>query len=67
MVALAVRLSAAEERTRRVAEFIVAQYDTVAAAAEGCAVLLATGMSHFVAQSVIATLLLDALSWELIA
>jgi vancomycin aglycone glucosyltransferase len=47
-----VRPSAAEERTRRVAEFIVAQYDTVAAAAEGCDVLLATGMSHFVAQSV---------------
>ena len=34
------------------AEFIAAQYDTVAAAAEGCDVLLATGMSHFVAQSV---------------
>ena len=47
-----VRPSTAEERTRRVAEFIVAQYDTVAAAAEGCEVLLATGMSHFVAQSV---------------
>ncbi len=47
-----VRPSTAEERTRRVAEFIVAQYDTVAAAAEGCDVLLATGMSHFVAQSV---------------
>jgi vancomycin aglycone glucosyltransferase len=46
------RPSAAEERTRRVAEFIAAQYDTVAAAAEGCDVLLATGMSHFVAQSV---------------
>jgi len=47
-----VRPSTAEERTRRVAEFIVALYDTVAAAAEGCDVLLATGMSHFVAQSV---------------
>jgi vancomycin aglycone glucosyltransferase len=47
-----VRPSAGEERTRRVAEFIVAQYDTVAAAAEGCDVLLATGMSHFVARSV---------------
>ena len=47
-----VRPSAPEERTRRVAEFIAAQYDTVAAAAEGCDVLLATGMSHFVAQSV---------------
>ena len=47
-----VRPSAPEERTRRVAESIAAQYDTVAAAAEGCDVLLATGMSHFVAQSV---------------
>ncbi len=47
-----VRPSTPEERTRRVAEFIAAQYDTVAAAAEGCDVLLATGMSHFVAQSV---------------
>ena len=47
-----VRPSAAEERTRRVAEFIAAQYDTVAVAAQGCDVLLATGMSHFVARSV---------------
>jgi vancomycin aglycone glucosyltransferase len=47
-----VRPSGAEARTRRVAEFIDAQYDTVAAAAEGCDALLATGMSHFVAQSV---------------
>ena len=46
------RPSTPEERTRRVAEFIAAQYDTVAAAAEGCDVLLATGMSHFVARSV---------------
>ncbi len=46
------RPSGPEERTRRVAEFIAAQYDTVAAAAEQCDVLLATGMSHFVAQSV---------------
>ncbi len=46
------RPSTAEERTRRVAEFIDAQYDTVAQAAEGCDVLLATAMSHFVAQSV---------------
>jgi vancomycin aglycone glucosyltransferase len=46
-----VRPSTAQERTRRVAEFIAAQYDTVAAAAEGCDVLLATGMSHSVAQS----------------
>ncbi len=46
------RPSTADERTRRVAEFIAAQYDTVAAAAEGCDVLLATAMSHFVAQSV---------------
>jgi hypothetical protein len=34
------------------AGFIAAQYDTVAVAAEGCDVLLATGRSHFVAQSV---------------
>jgi vancomycin aglycone glucosyltransferase len=47
-----VRPSAAEERTRRVAEFIDAQYDTVAEAAEECDVLLATAMSHFLAQSV---------------
>jgi vancomycin aglycone glucosyltransferase len=46
------RPSTAQERTRRVAEFIAAQYGTVAAAAEGCDVLLATGMSHFVARSV---------------
>jgi vancomycin aglycone glucosyltransferase len=44
--------STAEERPRRVAEFIAAQYDTLMAAAEGCDALLATGMSHFVAQSV---------------
>jgi vancomycin aglycone glucosyltransferase len=42
----------ADERTRRVTEFIAAQYDTVARAAEGCKVLLAMGMSIFVAQSV---------------
>jgi vancomycin aglycone glucosyltransferase len=47
-----VRPSTAEERTRRVTEFIAAQYDTLVAAAEGCDGLLATGMSHFVAQSV---------------
>ena len=46
------RPSTAGERSRRVAEFIAAQYDTVAAAAVGCDVLLATGMSHFVAGSV---------------
>lgn len=34
------------------AEFIAAQYDTVTAAAEGCDALVATAMSHFVAQSV---------------
>ncbi len=45
-----------EERTRRVAEFIAAQYDTVAAAAEECDVLVATAMSHFVAGSVAETL-----------
>jgi vancomycin aglycone glucosyltransferase len=44
--------STAEERSRRVAGFIAAQYDTLAAAAEGCDVLLAAAMSHFVARSV---------------
>ncbi len=47
-----VRPSGAEARSQRVTEFIDAQYDTVAGAAEGCDVLLATGMSHFVARSV---------------
>ena len=47
-----VRPSTAEERTRRVAEFIAAQYDTVIEAAAGCDVLLATAMSQFVATSV---------------
>jgi vancomycin aglycone glucosyltransferase len=46
------RPTTAEERTRRVTEFIDAQYDTVATAARGCDVLLATAMSHFVARSV---------------
>jgi len=46
------RPTTAQERTRRVTEFIDAQYDTVAAAARGCDVLLATAMSHFVARSV---------------
>jgi vancomycin aglycone glucosyltransferase len=49
------RPSTAEERTRRVSEFIDAQYDTVAAAARGCDVLLATAMSHFVGRSVAET------------
>ena len=40
------------ERTRRVVEYIAAQYDTVAVAAEGCDVLPATDISHFVARSV---------------
>jgi vancomycin aglycone glucosyltransferase len=41
-----------QERLNRVAEFISAQYDTLAAAAQGCDLLVATGMSHFVARSV---------------
>ena len=46
-----------EERTRRVAELIDAQYDTLAAAAaQGCDVLLATAMSIFVARSVTETM-----------
>jgi vancomycin aglycone glucosyltransferase len=47
-----VRPSTPEERTRRVAEFIAAQYETVAALAETCDVLMATAMSHFVVRSV---------------
>jgi vancomycin aglycone glucosyltransferase len=35
-----------------VTEFIAAQYDTVAQAADGCDVRLATAMSHFVSQLV---------------
>ena len=42
----------AEERHRRVADFIAAQYDTVAAAAAGCDMIVATAMSQFVAPSV---------------
>ena len=42
----------AEERDQRVADFIAVQFDTVRAAAEGSDLLVATGMSHFVAPSV---------------
>ncbi|MEU6134865.1 glycosyltransferase [Nocardioides sp. NPDC047086] len=42
----------AEERHQRVTDFIAAQYDTVAEAAEGCDVVVATAMSQFVAPSV---------------
>lgn len=42
----------AEERHRRVADFIAAQHDTVVQAAAGCDVLVATAMSHLVAPSV---------------
>ncbi|WP_328529380.1 glycosyltransferase [Nocardioides sp. NBC_00368] len=41
-----------EERHQRVTDFITAQYDTVAEAAEGCDVVVATAMSQFVAPSV---------------
>ncbi|MFD7073672.1 glycosyltransferase [Nocardioides sp. NPDC059952] len=41
-----------EERHQRVTDFITAQYDTVAGAAEGCDVVVATAMSQFVAPSV---------------
>jgi len=47
-----VRPATPEQRTRRVAEFIAAQYDTVLAAARGCDVLLGAAMSHFVVASV---------------
>ena len=47
-----VRPSTSTQRTERVAEFIAAQFDTVAETAAGCQVLLATAMSQFVAKSV---------------
>jgi vancomycin aglycone glucosyltransferase len=42
----------AEERQRRVADFIAAQYETVAATAAGCDAIVATAMSQFVGPSV---------------
>jgi vancomycin aglycone glucosyltransferase len=42
----------AEERPQRVADFIAAQYETVAEAAAGCDVVVATAMSQFVGPSV---------------
>jgi vancomycin aglycone glucosyltransferase len=42
----------AAERERRVADFIAAQYDTVAKAAADCDVIVATAMSQFVGPSV---------------
>jgi vancomycin aglycone glucosyltransferase len=42
----------AEERQQRVTDFIVAQYNTVAEAAAGCDVVVATAMSQFVGSSV---------------
>lgn len=42
----------AEERHRRVADFIAAQYDSVVEAAAGCDVVVATAMSQFVGSSV---------------
>lgn len=42
----------AEERGQRIADFIAAQYDTVAASAVGCDVIVATAMSQFVGPSV---------------
>jgi vancomycin aglycone glucosyltransferase len=42
----------AEERQQRVTDFIAAQYDTVAEAAAGCDVVVATAMSQFVGSSV---------------
>ncbi|MGF1426745.1 glycosyltransferase [Kitasatospora sp. LaBMicrA B282] len=46
-----VRPASRAEAGRRVAEF-AAQYDAVAAAAEGCDVLLASGLAHFASRSV---------------
>ena len=42
----------AEERQQRVADFIAAQYDTVAEAAAGCDMIVATAMSQFVGPTV---------------
>jgi vancomycin aglycone glucosyltransferase len=47
-----VRPPTAEERGQRVTDFIAAQYDTVAEAAAGCDVIVATAMSQFVGPSV---------------
>jgi vancomycin aglycone glucosyltransferase len=47
-----VRPSSAADVSRRVAELIATQFDTVAEAAEGCDALLATGMAHFASRSV---------------
>jgi vancomycin aglycone glucosyltransferase len=46
------RPSSAGESSRRVAEFIAAQYATLVAAADGCDALVATGFTHFAARSV---------------
>ncbi len=45
-----------EERPQRVTDFIAAQYDTVADAAVGCDLIVATAMSQFVAPSVAETM-----------
>jgi vancomycin aglycone glucosyltransferase len=42
----------AEERHQRVADFIAAQYETLAGTAAGCDVVVATAMSQFVGPSV---------------
>jgi vancomycin aglycone glucosyltransferase len=46
-----VRPSSAADASRRVSE-LAALFDTVAAAAEGCEALLATGLAHFASRSV---------------
>jgi vancomycin aglycone glucosyltransferase len=45
-----VRPSSTAEASRRVSE-LAAQFDTIAAAAEGCDALLATGLAHFASRS----------------
>jgi vancomycin aglycone glucosyltransferase len=47
-----VRPSSAAKASRRAAELIAAQFDTIAAAAEGCDAPVATGLALFVARSV---------------
>lgn len=47
-----VRTSSSADSSRRVAEFLAAHFDTLAAAAEGCDALVTTGFTHFAARSV---------------
>jgi vancomycin aglycone glucosyltransferase len=46
-----VRPSSSADSSRRVAEFLAAHFDTLAAAAEGGDALVTTGFTHFAARS----------------